>query len=295
MAINPNDRYPGQTTAPSADYPYGGARNQSVLGDNTGTPLEADLVNDIWGFHQSLLSEAGISPSGDPETAQDSQYLEALSEIFQRRDTGFQLTNVRVLTTADNGASPYVPPAGVRALRIIAIGGGGAGGGNASTTASTASVGAGGGPGGVGVKWLTSLSASYAYNVGAGGAGALGAAGGAGSATTIAGVSAGGGFGGTVATGEPPLLLNGAGYGPVTGADYIVSGQRGGSGISLAVAGSVSFGGLGGASGFGHTDLSNNTDGYGFGGSGRHSTGGAITAQAGYDGGDGAIIIEEYV
>lgn len=91
MAINPETQYPGKITPSSANYPYGEARNITVPGDGTGTPWEAALVNDIFGYQQALLSEAGIIPTGNPETAIASQYLNALhtlcSRVFDDYDT----------------------------------------------------------------------------------------------------------------------------------------------------------------------------------------------------------------
>lgn len=82
MAIIPESQYPGKITPASAEYPYGQARNITLPGDGTGTPWEAALVNDLFGFQQALLSEAEITPSGDPETATASQYLEALKKLL---------------------------------------------------------------------------------------------------------------------------------------------------------------------------------------------------------------------
>lgn len=78
MAINPETQYPGKIAPSTPDYPYGGARNITVPGDGTGTPWEAALVNDLFGFQQALLSETGDVPTGTPETATASQYLEAV-------------------------------------------------------------------------------------------------------------------------------------------------------------------------------------------------------------------------
>tara|TARA_R110000737_G_scaffold290683_1_gene297276 strand:- start:1084 stop:2661 length:1578 start_codon:yes stop_codon:yes gene_type:complete len=77
MAINPETQYPGKITPGSANYPYGSARNVTVPGDGTGTPWEAALLNDIFGFQQALLSAAGIVPSGTPDDTITSQYLVA--------------------------------------------------------------------------------------------------------------------------------------------------------------------------------------------------------------------------
>lgn len=81
MAINPETQYPGKIAPSSTNYPYGAARNITVPGDGTGTPWDAALVNDIFGFQQALLSKAGVVPSGSPDTAQASQYLTALKKI----------------------------------------------------------------------------------------------------------------------------------------------------------------------------------------------------------------------
>lgn len=80
MAIRPIIKYPSQV-ATDAAYPHGKAQNVTVSGDGTGTPLEKDWVNDIWGFLQALLGAGGITPSGTPDTATTSQYLAALNVL----------------------------------------------------------------------------------------------------------------------------------------------------------------------------------------------------------------------
>jgi len=77
MAINPNSSFPTKTAAPSAEYPYGSARNITTPGDGTGTPWRAEIVNDIFGFQQALLDAAGIVPLGQPDRVGASQYLES--------------------------------------------------------------------------------------------------------------------------------------------------------------------------------------------------------------------------
>lgn len=81
MAISPVDVYPGQVEPASIDYPRGKARNVTVAGDGTGTPWEERLVNDIFGFQQALLDAVQVSPSGVPDTAVNSQYLDAIEAI----------------------------------------------------------------------------------------------------------------------------------------------------------------------------------------------------------------------
>jgi len=78
MALNPYSRYPTKVAAGTSAYPYGVPRNVTTPGDGTGTPWEADIVKDIFGFQQELLSKAGITPSGTPDAVGASEYLEAL-------------------------------------------------------------------------------------------------------------------------------------------------------------------------------------------------------------------------
>jgi len=77
MALVPSSRYPGQTDS-AAVYPHGKARNAGSFQDGTGTPLEKDWLNDLWGFLQALLTNAKITPSGSPDEVGASQYLEAV-------------------------------------------------------------------------------------------------------------------------------------------------------------------------------------------------------------------------
>ena len=82
MAISIAEQYPGKTAGTNTNYPLGEARNITTPGDGTGTPWDQAIVNDDQGFKQALLAEAGITPSGDPDTAIASQYLEALKKLF---------------------------------------------------------------------------------------------------------------------------------------------------------------------------------------------------------------------
>lgn len=119
MAINPETQYPGKITASSANYPYGQARNITVPGDGTGTPWEAALVNDIFGMQQALLSEAGITPTGNPETAVASQYLNAMHTL-----------NPRVFDTYDTDLAAYTPLGDEQVVYVkgkASVGDGGAG------------------------------------------------------------------------------------------------------------------------------------------------------------------------
>lgn len=82
MAIIPETEFPGKIIPGNASYPYGQARDITTPSDGTGTPLRASLVNDIFGFQQALLAAAGVTPSGAPDTAVASQYLQAIQALI---------------------------------------------------------------------------------------------------------------------------------------------------------------------------------------------------------------------
>jgi hypothetical protein len=84
MALIPSGQYPAQTDTGDAGYPLGKARNSGAYQDGTGTPLHKAWVNDVWGLLQSLLADAEITASGDPDQVGASQYLEAIKLIAGR-------------------------------------------------------------------------------------------------------------------------------------------------------------------------------------------------------------------
>lgn len=86
MAISIKDRYPSKVDTTDPAYPQGKARNITTPLDGTGTPWEKDLVNDILGLQQAIYKEAGITPSGAPDTADVSQQLEGLKKIISIND-----------------------------------------------------------------------------------------------------------------------------------------------------------------------------------------------------------------
>jgi hypothetical protein len=81
VALDLTVTYPGQVDDTDPDYPQGAAVNVGTEGDGTGYPFEKTWVNDHLGFHQALLLAAGITPSGDPDNANVSQYKEAVEWI----------------------------------------------------------------------------------------------------------------------------------------------------------------------------------------------------------------------
>lgn len=84
MAIDLFDTYPTKVNAASPAWPFGQPRNITAPGDGTGTPWEQAIIRDTEGFKQALLSFAGITPSGTPDTAEVSQYIQSLFKLSGR-------------------------------------------------------------------------------------------------------------------------------------------------------------------------------------------------------------------
>ena len=117
MAINLNTQYPGRTAGTNTNYPFGQGRNVTTQGDGTGTPYEAAWFNDVQGFLQALLQGASLTPSGTPDNATTSQYLQALSALYIRANRlGTATGNIPQIgtpgTTAAGGRSSVVVRAG---------------------------------------------------------------------------------------------------------------------------------------------------------------------------------------
>lgn len=81
MAIIPSNEYAAQVSSGDAGWPLGKAKNVVVSGDGTGTPLDAEWLNDLWGFLQAVLAEAGATASGNPDQVGASQYLDAIKGL----------------------------------------------------------------------------------------------------------------------------------------------------------------------------------------------------------------------
>ena len=109
MSIVPNTVYPTKTAAPSAGYPQGSARNITAPGDGLGTPLEKQWVNDLFGLQQALLRAGGITPSGTPDTALVSQYMQAIVELASGRADNYAeagIADAYVLGAQTNQQTP---------------------------------------------------------------------------------------------------------------------------------------------------------------------------------------------
>lgn len=78
MALKYDETYSGSYIPGLPEYPYGKPRNIRVLGSRTGSAREQDTTNDTFGLLQALLLEANRVPSGVPDTALASDYLDSL-------------------------------------------------------------------------------------------------------------------------------------------------------------------------------------------------------------------------
>src|SRR5690606_9471656 len=64
---------------------------------------EKDLVNDLLGFQQALVEEAGITPSGVPEKVGASDLLDSLKALIYNQSLGLAVSN----WTARSAAGSY--------------------------------------------------------------------------------------------------------------------------------------------------------------------------------------------
>lgn len=70
------------TVPPGGDYPYGDLRDNP--GDNSGTPVNRDLMGDIHRTVEKIMDEAGIVANGlDDNEANGYQIYEAMRAIFR--------------------------------------------------------------------------------------------------------------------------------------------------------------------------------------------------------------------
>lgn len=118
MALIPINRYPDQIDADAA-YPQGKARNITVSGDGTGTPWEKDLVNDVFGLLQSLLSDASITPSGNPDEVGASDYLTAIKAMVLGSQADFALADSVSNQLSSNAQASFMRVSAAGPSRIL--------------------------------------------------------------------------------------------------------------------------------------------------------------------------------
>lgn len=68
--------------APGGDYPYG--RLKDNPGNNTGTPVDENLLGDASQFFEKIMAESGITPNNLPEnSAAGFQLFDALKKVIE--------------------------------------------------------------------------------------------------------------------------------------------------------------------------------------------------------------------
>lgn len=84
--INLESEFSQRVNPADANYPFGSIKDNTSPGANDGTPLAAVWGNDFEGFRQATASRSAVTPSGLPDTAQDSQLLDALDKRYLEID-----------------------------------------------------------------------------------------------------------------------------------------------------------------------------------------------------------------
>ena len=80
--INYGIKYAGFVNAPNAAYPWASAKNSTTDTSEDGYPIEEAGVNDVIGFHSSIMAEAGDAPNGQPDSVANPQLLGALKKVI---------------------------------------------------------------------------------------------------------------------------------------------------------------------------------------------------------------------
>lgn len=115
MAIKYYEKYPQRWESPSQDYPQGAFKNLSALGEQDGSYLEEAWLNDQSGFFGALLRNAEMTPNGLVDTAQQSQFYEALlvcarkavdlSEYYTKTQVDSEIQDNKTVVTNELGQS----------------------------------------------------------------------------------------------------------------------------------------------------------------------------------------------
>lgn len=86
------DKYAPRANVANVNYPHGHGKNESVSGANDGTPLTMEWYDDILGFSEALLADAGVTPSGLTDTALVSDRMTAFRIAAMRVETAVSYT-----------------------------------------------------------------------------------------------------------------------------------------------------------------------------------------------------------
>lgn len=239
--------------------------------------------------HQSVAS---VGTTGQVLTSNGAGALPS----FQ----GGLITSVvqRVFTSSGT----YTPTSGMKYCVVYCIGAGGAGGGSSGVTpVNVNSAGAGGGSGAMAISTITAatIGVSQTVTIGTGGVGVAGANGGNGGSSSLGSlVVAAGGSGGAVGSIFNNVVAQGGNGGATYTGDYGTIGQIGGPSIIVSTGQGTTGGGGNTIFGSGGSYIQIVGAGIagtnGAGGSGAQSYNGSA-ANAGGNGGNGIIVIYEYI
>ncbi|AUR94921.1 hypothetical protein NVP1199A_55 [Vibrio phage 1.199.A._10N.286.55.C10] len=79
MAIRKDVDYPGRWEAATTEYPMGKPKNRTTSTSKDGSYFEKKWFQDYEAFFGALLNEAEVSPNGSVDTAESSQFFDALT------------------------------------------------------------------------------------------------------------------------------------------------------------------------------------------------------------------------
>lgn len=79
MAIRKDVDYPGRWLAATTAYPLGEPKNRTTSTSKDGSYLEKKWIQDYEAFFGAMLNDAGESPNGTVDTAEASQFFDALT------------------------------------------------------------------------------------------------------------------------------------------------------------------------------------------------------------------------
>lgn len=277
--------------------PGSSADNEVVLFDGTGGKTGKRPGTS----HMVPPSGTTAQRPGSPSEGH-SRYNSDDNQLEFYDGTNWTQTNKPPTIQVFTASGTWTKPAGLKAAKVVAIGGGGAGGGVVASGAGQGGCGGGGGGSGTAIELFTAseLGATETVTIGAGGTGGTGV-GPAGGNTTFGALITGGGGGGGSNTGLVTIVTPGSGgsAGVGTSGDVNLHGAGGGVCVAFA-AGAQAFGATGGASSLGGggrgvagTAAGSVGGNYGGGGSGAAQAA-SFPARNGGDGADGLVYVIEY-
>ncbi|WWO62265.1 hypothetical protein [Vibrio phage vB_VcM_SY] len=82
MAIRKDVDYPGRWEAATSEYPMGKPKNRTTSTSKDGSYLEKKWIQDYEAFFGAILNAAGYNPNGAVDTADSSQFFDALQSML---------------------------------------------------------------------------------------------------------------------------------------------------------------------------------------------------------------------